>query len=205
MIRINLLPHREAARKRKKDAFNAMLLLTALVAVALAALVWGYYTGKIAFQEGRNSFLQAENARLDKKIEEVATLKQEIEALRQRKQAVEDLQGDRNLPVHLLNEMVVQTPDGVYVTSMRQNAQAVVINGVAQSQSRVAELLANLDGQSQWIVKPQLIDIKAKVEKVSDKISRDVFDFSISITLNKPSDLQKKQEEMAKQAKKEEL
>lgn len=205
MIRINLLPHREAARKRRKDAFNAMLLLTALVAAAMAAVVWVYYTGKISHQESRNSFLQAENAKLDKKIEEVATLKREIEALRQRKQAVEDLQGDRNLPVHLLNEMVAQTPDGVYVRSMRQNGQAVVINGVAQSQSRVAELLSNLDGQSQWIEKPQLIDIKANVEKVSDKISRDVFDFSISITLNKPSDLLKKQEEMAKQAKKEEL
>lgn len=199
MIRINLLPHREAARKRRKDSFNAMMLLTALVAVGLAALVWGYYTSKIAFQNDRNNFLETENAKLDVKIKEVATLKQEIEGLRQRKQAVEDLQGDRNLPVHLLNELVVQTPDGVYIQNMKQNGQAVVINGVAQSQARVAEFLGNLDGQSQWIEKPRLINIQSKVEEISKKISRDVFDFSISITLNKPSDLLKKQEELAKQ------
>lgn len=205
MIRINLLPHREAARKRRKDAFNAMMFLTALVAVALAALVWGYYTSKIAYQNGRNSFLQSENAKLDIKIKEVATLKQEIEGLRQRKQAVEDLQGDRNLPVHLLNELVAQTPDGVYIQNMKQNGQAVVINGVAQSQARVAEFLGNLDGQSQWIEKPRLINIQSKVETISKKISRDVFDFSISITLNKPSDLLKKQAELAKQEAKEEL
>lgn len=198
MVRINLLPHREEARKKKQEAFNAMLVLTLLVGLALAGLVWAFYQGRIAQQEDRNRFLQQKNAELDGKIKEVASLKSEIEALRQRKQAVEDLQGDRNLPVHLLNELVAQTPDGVYVTKMTQKDQQVVIDGRAQSQARVAQFLGNLDGkngQSKWIDRPRLIFIKSIQEKVSEKVSRDVFEFSMSITLNKPSDLAKKETE----------
>src|ERR1700716_1016493 len=114
MIRINLLPHREAKRKQKKAAFIAMLALGGILGVAVVLAVGGYNASRISIQNERNLVIKTANADLDKKIAEIATLKQEIEALKARQQAVEDLQGDRNQPVYLLDELVKQTPEGVY-------------------------------------------------------------------------------------------
>jgi type IV pilus assembly protein PilN len=112
-------------------------------------------------QESRNSFLNAEIARLDTQIKDIATLRTEIEALKARQKAVEDLQTDRNVPVHLLDELVRQTPEGVYLTSIRQNGQVVAINGVAQTNERVSELLRNTLYNSAWLTKPELVEITA--------------------------------------------
>ena len=81
--------------------------------------------------------------------------------MRARQQAVEDLQADRNLPVHLLTELVKQMPDGVYIVSMRQDNQTVTLQGVAQSNERVSELLRNLANNTPWFSKPELVEIVA--------------------------------------------
>jgi type IV pilus assembly protein PilN len=141
MIRINLLPHREAKRKQKQSAFAALMALGGLAGAALVLIVGGYNGSRIAIQNERNLVLKNANAELDKKIAKIASLKAEIEALKARQQAVEDLQGDRNQPVYLLDELVRQAPEGVYLKSFKQDGQRVVLNGVAQSQERVAELL----------------------------------------------------------------
>lgn len=114
MILINLLPHREAARKRQKEQFYTQLGLSALLGGVICGGVFVWYQGQISTQQERNSFLQSEIARLDNEIKDIATLQAQIASLRARQTAVEDLQANRNLPVHLLDELVTQLPDGVF-------------------------------------------------------------------------------------------
>lgn len=188
MIRINLLPHREAKRKQKLAAFNALLLLGALFGVAIVLAVMAYVAGQISIQEQRNRVLKEANAELDKKISTIATLKQEIEGLKARQTAVEDLQGDRNEPVHLLDELVKQTPDGVYFKSFRQDGQRVALVGIAQSQERVAELLRNLAGNAEWLERPELAEVKAVAVPTTGKNTRKVVEFSMTVDVRRPRD-----------------
>lgn len=185
MIRINLLPHREAKRKQKQKAFVAMLVLGALLGGAVVLLVGGWNASRIAIQEQRNLALKNENTKLDKKIKDIATLKEEIEALKSRQQAVEDLQGDRNQPVYLLDELVRQTPDGVYLKSVKQDGQRVTLNGYAQSQERVAEMLRNLSGQSPWLELPDLTEVKAAT-LTQNKLARKAVEFTLAVSIKRP-------------------
>jgi len=184
MIRINLLPHREAKRKQKQAAFIAMLVLGGLLGVAIVLLVGGWNASRIAIQEQRNSVLSTENAELDKKIKDIATLKEEINALKSRQQAVEDLQGDRNQPVYLFDELVRQAPEGVYLKSFEQNGQRVVLNGYAQSQERVAELLRNLAGNSPWLERPELTEVKAAT-LTQNKVVRKAVEFTLAVAIKR--------------------
>lgn len=185
MIRINLLPHREAKRKLKQKAFVAMLVLGALLGGAVVLLVGGWNASRIAIQEQRNLALKNENAKLDKKIKDIANLKEEIEALKSRQQAVEDLQGDRNQPVYLLDELVRQTPDGVFLKSVKQDGQRVTLNGYAQSQERVAEMLRNLSGQSPWLEQPDLTEVKAATV-TQNKLARKAVEFTLAVNIKRP-------------------
>ncbi len=191
MILINLLPHREAARKRRKEAFFASLGAAALLGVLLAGIAFLWFQSQISGQQTKNAFLQSEIKKLEAEIKEISTLQAEIAALRARQQAVEDLQGDRNLPVHLLNELVRQLPDGVYLASMKQENQAVTLQGTAQSNERVSELLRNLGNNSPWLVKPELIEITAGTVNLSPRDQRRVANFTMRIGLKRPTDTQK--------------
>ncbi len=184
MIRINLLPHREAKRKQKQAAFVALMALGGLAGVALVLLVGAYNASRIATQNERNLVLKNANAELDKKISKIASLKAEIEALKARQQAVEDLQGDRNQPVYLLDELVRQTPDGVYLKSFKQDGQRVLLNGYAQSQERVAELLRNLSGSSPWLERPDLTEVRAATLAQS-KTGRKVVEFTLNVAIKR--------------------
>ena len=184
MIRINLLPHREAKRKQKRTAFAALLVLGGLAGVALVLLVGGYNASRIAIQNERNLVLKNANAELDKKISKIASLKAEIEALKARQQAVEDLQGDRNQPVYLLDELVRQTPEGVHLKSFKQDGQRVLLNGYAQSQERVAELLRNLSGNSPWLERPDLTEVRAATLAQS-KTGRKVVEFTLNVAIKR--------------------
>ena len=187
MIRINLLPHREAKRKLKKSAFFALMALGGIAGVAIVLAVGGYNASRISIQNERNLVLSHANAELDKKIAAIATLKQEIEALKARQQAVEDLQGDRNQPVYLLDELVRQMPDGVYLKSFKQDGQRVVLNGYAQSQERVAELLRNLAGNSPWLERPDLTEVRASALPQS-KTARKVVEFTLGVAIKRGRD-----------------
>jgi type IV pilus assembly protein PilN len=184
MIRINLLPHREAKRKQKQKAFAAMLALGGLAGAALVLLVGGYNASRIATQNQRNQVLKSANAELDVTIKKIANLKAEIEGLKARQQAVEDLQGDRNQPVYLLDELVRQTPEGVYLKSFKQDGQKVLLNGVAQSQERVAELLRNLSGNSPWLERPDLTEVRAATLEKS-KTGRKVVEFTLNVAIKR--------------------
>lgn len=185
MIRINLLPHREEKRKQKKAAFYALMVFGVLVGAAIVLVVGGYNARAIAIQEQRNKAIQDAIVVLDKKIAEIATLKQEIEALKARQQAVEDLQGDRNQPVYLLDELVKQTPPGVYLKSFKQDGQRVVMQGYAQSQERVSELLRNVSSVSPWLEKPDLVEVKA-TGLGQGKTAKKVVEFNMIVGIKRP-------------------
>lgn len=182
MIRINLLPHREAARKRRKEVFFASLGAAALIGALVAGGVYLAYQAQITIQQSRNDVLTKENARLDAQIKEIASLQAEIAALKARQEAVESLQADRNLPVHLLNELVTKLPDGVYITSMLEESRRVTIRGVAQSNDRIAELLRSLTKESYWLSAPQLVEIVGGGVTVAGQ-SRRVSNFAMTMTL----------------------
>lgn len=188
MILINLLPHREQARKRRKDAFNVSLLLAALVGGALAAIIFLWFQQRIDAQLGRNAVLQSEIKRFDAQIKDIAGLEGEISALRARQQAVEDLQADRNMPVYLLTDLVRLLPDGTYITSMRQQDQQITLIGVAASNDRVSQLLSNLGNESPWFAKPQLIEIVAGSVAMSPREQRRVANFNIRVNLVRNSE-----------------
>lgn len=191
MILINLLPHREAARKRRKEAFFATLGAAALLGGLICGAVYVWYQAQISSQQSKNTFLQSEIKKLDLQIKDVATLQSEIAALRARQQAVEDLQSDRNMPVHLLNELVKQLPDGVYVNLMKQEGANLTMQGVAQSNERVSELLRNIANNSTWLAKPELVEIVASSVSLSARDQRRVSNFSIKAQVRKPTDVLK--------------
>lgn len=188
MILINLLPHREAARKRRREAFFTTLGLAALAGVLICSITYSWYLTQIESQRGRNTFLQSEIKRLDAQIKEIATLQAEINSLKARQTAVEDLQGNRNLPVYLLSELVQQLPDGVYLTSLKQDNQTVLVTGIAQSNERVSELLRNISNNSKWLSKPELVEITAGMVMLSPRDQRRVSNFSMRMQINRVSD-----------------
>ena len=160
MIRINLLPHREIRRKQQQQQFFVMLGIF----VAIGAVVWlvvhTYLSDRLAEQQSRNSFLTEEISKLDKEIEEIKKLKEQTAALLARKKVVETLQGNRAEVVHLMDQLVRQLPDGVYLKEIKQSGNKVVIKGFTQSQARVSTLMRNLEA-SQQLQNPGLVEIKA--------------------------------------------
>jgi len=177
MIRINLLPWREARRKAHNLQFFILMGMVAGLAASIVLLVHGYYATRISTQTERNRFLKDENAKLDKEIEEIKKLKEEIQALLSRKQVIETLQADRAQTVYLLDQLVRQTPDGVYLKSIRQTGSKVNLSGYAQSNARVSTLMRNLEA-SPYLENPDLVEIR--VANVNNKRLSE-FNMNVSI------------------------
>ena len=186
MILINLLPHREEKRRQRKQSFFIGLGVCALGGLAVVAIWYTVLQQLTAAQDARNTFLKAEIGRLDLQIKDIATLRAEIEALKARQKAVEDLQTDRNVPVHLLNELVRQTPEGVYLSAIRQNGSVVAITGIAQTNERVSEFLRNTLYNSPWLEKPELVEIKAANVTSANKEQRRLSEFSMRVSIKRP-------------------
>lgn len=187
MILINLLPYREERRKRRKAAFFAALGLAGLAGVGLVFA--GYLTLQFltSEQQARNQYIQSEISRLEVQIKDIANLKAEIEALKSRQRAVEDLQGDRNTPVQLLNDIARLAPEGVYLTTIRQDNKLVTINGIAQTNERVSEFLRNMSRSSEWLEKPDLIEVKlANVTTNSRDQQRRLLEFAMKVSIKAP-------------------
>lgn len=191
MILINLLPHRETARKRRRDIFNISVAASALLGGIVAGAVYLWFGSEISSQQNSNQILAAEITKLEGQIKEIAGLESEIAGLKARQQAVEDLQSDRNLPVHLLTELVKQLPDGVFVSKMVQVDQAVTLTGTAQSNERVSELLRNLGNNTPWFSKPELIEIVAGSLTLATKEQKRVSNFVIKVRLVRASEAEK--------------
>jgi type IV pilus assembly protein PilN len=196
MIRINLLPHREAKRERRKRDFVALGAMVGLAGAAVALAVGFGINTRIEAQNERNRFIQAENEKLDAQIREIATLRAEIDALRARQQAVEELQSNRTTPVHLLDELVRHTPEGIFLKSVAQTDRRVVVVGFAQTNERVAELLRNLATHTRWMDKPELTEIKAVDLKATNPKDKEadvgrIYEFSLNALIRTTTDREK--------------
>lgn len=188
MILINLLPHREERRKRRKIAFFAGLGAAAVAGLLIVGAWYGIVDQLTKTQQERNDFLRGEIGKLEVQIKDIANLKAEIASLTARQKAVEDLQVNRNLPVHLLNELVKQTPEGVYFSSVKQTGDSLLVHGIAQTQERISEFLRNTGNNSDWLYKPELVESKATLVTDANKEQKRLFDFSVRLSVKRPQD-----------------
>jgi type IV pilus assembly protein PilN len=179
MIRINLLPHREAAKKARREQFYVLFGLVALLAAVIIFAVYTLIETQIEQQNRKNDFLKQEIAVLDKQLEEIKQLREKTNALLARKKVIEDLQRDRGETVYLLSELTQQVPEGVYLKSLKQDGLKVNIAGYAQSNARVSALMRNLEA-SPWLERPVLIETKAVILD-----GRRVNEFSMSFSLTR--------------------
>lgn len=186
MILINLLPYREERRKRRKAAFFAGLGVAALVGAGIVGAVYLLLQFLTTEQQSHNQYIQNEISRLEAQIKDIANLKTEIESLKARQRAVEDLQTDRNTPVHLLNDLARLAPEGIYLTAIRQDNKTVTINGIAQTNERVSEFLRNVSRNSEWLDKPDLIEVKLASVSTNTRDSRRLLDFSMKVSIKTP-------------------
>lgn len=183
-VRINLLPHREQKRIARQRQFVSLAVMLSILALGVVGLVHFVLATQIEQQNSRNALLKTEIAKLDEQIKEIATLRAEIDALRARQAAVESLQTNRTIPVHLMDELVKHVPEGLYLKSMRQDERKVTLVGYAQSNDRVSELLRNLANNTPWLERPELVEIKA-VQVGSGKANandggRRLYEFSLN-------------------------
>jgi type IV pilus assembly protein PilN len=179
MIRINLLPHREEKRKARRQQFYVLIGLVSVLAGLIVFVGYSIISGYVATQEEKNAFLKKEIAILDKQIDQIKTLKEQTQALLARKQIIESLQRDRAEAVLLLNELAKQTPEGVFLRSVKQDGLKIALVGFAQSNTRVSALMRNIEA-SQWLAKPQLVEIKS-----STLANRRVYEFSLNASIKR--------------------
>jgi len=158
-MRINLLPHREQKRLARQRQFVSLVISLAIFGAAVVALVHGVLAARIENQNSRNTLLKTQIAKLDEQIKEIDKLRDQIQQVIARKQVVETLQSNRNEAVHLLDQLVRQLPEGIYLRSVKQVDKKITIVGYAQSNARVSTLMRNVEG-SPWLEKPELVEIK---------------------------------------------
>lgn len=179
MIRVNLLPHRAERRKAQRKHLAILAGMVAALAISIVVLVHGVIAGYISIQTDRNDFLKKEIAQLDKEIDEIKKLKEDITALLARKQVIERLQSDRAQSVYLLEQLVRQVPDGVYIRSVKQQGIRVNLTGYAQSNARVSTLMRNI-ASSPYLENPDLVEIKA-----ATVANKRVAEFTMNLSLKR--------------------
>ncbi len=177
MMRINLLPHREEKRKARQKQFGILAGITALFGLAVAALLWVFFDGQVENQNGRNRYLNEEIAKLEKQIDEIKKIREETASLLSKKQVVEGLQSNRSEPVYLLDQLLRQLPEGLYLKSIKQVGTKINVTGYAQSNARVSAFMRNIEA-SPYLENPNLIEIKAVVVN-SQRANEFSLDFAI--------------------------
>jgi type IV pilus assembly protein PilN len=182
MIRVNLLPHREEKRKRRQQQFGMLAMLSAFVGIAAAAVVWFYLDREVEQQQRNVSYMKAEISKLDKQIEEIRKIREETASLLAKKQVVEGLQSNRSEPVQLLDQLLRQLPEGVYLKQVKQTGTKVNVVGYAQSNARVSTLMRNL-GASPYLENPELVEIKAVA--APDKSGNRINEFNMNIHIKR--------------------
>ncbi|MFC3716715.1 PilN domain-containing protein [Luteimonas soli] len=181
MARINLLPWRAERRKQRQKEFGVMLAFAALAGLALWFLVNSYYNGQISGQEERNAYLQTQISQVDTKIKEIEELDRQKSRLLARKEVIEQLQANRSQMVHLFDSLVRTIPDGVVLTSIKQEGEKLTLEGRSQSNARVSTYMRNLEG-SGWMTAPELSIIEA-----TGAVKGLPYAFSLTVTLANPN------------------
>jgi type IV pilus assembly protein PilN len=177
MMRINLLPHREEKRKARQKQFAVLAGIAAGLGLVVAALLWVFFEGQVENQNGRNKYLNEEIAKLEKQIEEIRKIREETASLLAKKQVVEGLQSNRSEPVYLLDQLLRQLPEGLYLKSIKQAGTKINVTGYAQSNARVSAFMRNIEA-SPYLENPNLIEIKAVVVN-SQRANEFSLDFGI--------------------------
>ena len=185
MILINLLPHRERARQERLEAFKLWLAGAGLMGVVMAGVVYLWLELQLSHQQAQNQLLQTEIQHLQQQIQSIAGQESEIADLKARQKAVEDLQADRNLPVFFLTDLARLMPEGMYLTSLKQTEQVVMLQGAAQSNERVSEFLRHLANSSPYFSKPELVEITTATASLNAREARRVANFSIRVQLQR--------------------
>ena len=186
MILINLLPYREERRKRRKQAFFVGMGLAAVVGALVVAAIFLLLQYLTMEQQRRNQYLRTETEKLEVQIRDIANLRAEIDALKSRQKAVEDLQTDRNTPVHMINDLAKYVPEGIYLTAIRQNDKVVNLTGIAQTNERVSEFMRNIQRESEWLDKPELGEIKLANLSTSGRDQKRLFEFTMQVSIKAP-------------------
>ncbi len=181
MARINLLPWRAERRKQRQKEFGLMLGAAAATAVVLCLLINMFYNAQISGQQERNAFVQEQITQVETQLTEIAELDKKKAKLLARKEVIEDLQADRSQMVHLFDSLVRTIPDGVTLTSVKQDDKTLTLEGRSQSNARVSTYLRNLEG-SGWMSSPELAIIEAKGE---DKALP--YEFKLQVQLANPN------------------
>jgi type IV pilus assembly protein PilN len=179
MIRVNLLPHREEKRKRRQQQFVVLAVISLVLGLVIAGGVWFFLDQQVERQRANIAYMKAEITKLDKQIEEIRKIREETASLLAKKQVVEGLQSNRSEPVHLLDQLLRQLPDGIYLKQVKQTGLKVNVMGYAQSNARVSTLMRNL-GASPYLSNPQLIEIKA-AQLAGNRVN----EFSMNITVKR--------------------
>lgn len=161
MIKINLLPHREAARRARRQQFYALAGLVSALAGVTWFLGFSIISRQIDVQTAKNDFLKQEISLLDKDIAEIKKLKSQTDSLLARKRIIEALQANRTETVHLFNALASQVPEGIYLRSLVQAGQKIALTGVAQSNARITTLMNNID-ETPLLENATLIETKAE-------------------------------------------
>jgi type IV pilus assembly protein PilN len=182
MIRINLLPHREEKRKRRQQQFLGIAVFTVILALVAAGAVWFFLDQQVQQQQANVSFMKSEIAKLDKQIEEIRKIREETASLLAKKQVVEGLQSNRSEPVQLLDQLLRQLPEGIYLKQVKQTGVKVNVVGYAQSNARVSTLMRNL-GASPYLENPELVEIKAVL--LDNNPNKRVNEFSMNISVKR--------------------
>jgi type IV pilus assembly protein PilN len=182
MIRVNLLPHREEKRKRRQQQFGVLAVIAAALGLLVAGGVWVFLDQQVTQQHENVAYMKAEIDKLDKQIEEIRKIREETASLLAKKQVVEGLQSNRSEPVQLLDQLLRQLPEGVYLKAIKQTGPKVNILGYAQSNARVSTLMRNL-GASPYLENPELVEIKAVPSP--DKSGNRVNEFNMNISIKR--------------------
>jgi len=187
MIRVNLLPHREEARKRRQQQFGVLAGISLVLALLVAGAVWLFLDQQVSQQQANVAYMKGEIAKLDKQIEEIRKIREETASLLAKKRVVEGLQSNRSEPVQLLDQLLRQLPEGVFLKAIKQVGPKVNISGYAQSNARVSTLMRNL-GASPYLENPELVEIKAVAapDKSGNRVNE--FNMNISIKRAQPDD-----------------
>jgi type IV pilus assembly protein PilN len=187
MIRVNLLPHREQKRQARKRQFFSLAIGLAILGLAVVLLVHVILGAQIETQESRNALLKAEIGKLDNQIKEIDKLREQTQALLARKQVVETLQTNRTEAVHVLDQLVRQLPDGIYLKSVKQSGAKITMVGYAQSNARVSTLMRNIES-SPWLFQPELVEIKSVPSPIAKDLRVNEFTLNAQIKQVAPAD-----------------
>ena len=180
MIRINLLPHREEKRKRRQQQFAVLAGIFAVMGLLVAGGVWLFLDAQVTQQKANVTYMKGEIDKLDKQIEEIRKIREETASLLAKKQVVEGLQSNRSEPVQLLDQLLRQLPEGVFLKTVKQVGTKVNVSGYAQSNARVSTLMRNL-GASPYLENPELVEIKAVAAPNNPGTRVNEFNMNISI------------------------